>query len=471
MNRFLCALCSGILLCLASSAAASAPPAQVPTVFVHGFVPAGGSATGPVGDDYSLSYASALAATLGLPDALTSPNAMNQVAATTYYGDQYPSYYSAQDIADVNAATTTYGGGVPRYAAIVAKYVRHVLNRTGAHEANLVGVSFGALVSRYIIEKDLEHLASSGAISRWICIEGVVAGNYAATNGGPLAEAFFDQYYGGAPVDLEHMKYQWVAANIHNPRESSDSPWLANIPMHFWMSADDNLFGKFVTNMSGKANDGVVLLDDAVLKNLPASLLYQGLVPTESTLHANHNTIKDNMGLAAGLAAQLNGRNRATITLKNVTVLREFDGLTRGQGEYVFGVKFYSPVAETLGVTDPIQDLRAEDNSFPFVPLSVGSMQSLNLVWFDDMLLPGETQLRLMTNVEEIDGDVIYDIKEASGESRQALQNAQTLVDVTKDGDYPLQTDDWTATIHVEVNRYPEFGSGSSAADDWTLYE
>src|SRR5690606_32380944 len=153
----------------------------------------------------------------------------------------------------------------------------------------------------------------------------------------------------------------------------------------------------------------------------------------------------------AGMSAQLFGRNRVTVKLKDVRVLREFDGGARGQGEYVFGVKVFSPAAEAFGAVGPVNDLRAEDNTFPFVRLSVDSQQSLNLPWFDDMLLPGETHLRLVTNVEEIDGDEIYQVNEVSGTVRQALENTEVVIDVTQNGEYPLVTGDWVGTISVEA--------------------
>lgn len=463
---------AAIVICglMAGKSVASAPPENTATVFVHGFNVQGTSISGTVGADYNLGYAMNFAVAAGLPTALSDPTAPNQVAATTYYGNQYPNYYTADDIAEVNAA----GEGVPRYALISAKYARHVMERSGATQVSLVGVSFGALVTRYIIEKNLEQLASSYRISRWIGVEGVVAGNYAATYGGIVTQFFFDQYFDGVPIDLEHMKYGWVRGNLNDPYYSSSSRWLASFPTHFWLGAHDDLLGddgtRFVTDMSGKANDGLVLMEDGVLRNLPANLLYEGRVPTESVLHANHFGLTSNPGFQVGLAAQLLGRTRATVTLSEVEVLREFDGGNLGNGEYVFGVQVFSPLAGELGVTVPVQDLRAEDRSLPFARLSVGSRYVLNQVWYDDIVLPGETQLRLQSNVHEIDGDVVYQVTEVGGKVHQPLANAQTFVDITKNGTYPIATDDWRGTVKVEVHQYPDFRDPAAAAD-WTLYE
>ena len=57
--------------------------------------------------------------------------------------------------------------GVPRYAAIVGKYARYVMQRSGAEGVNLTCHSMGCLISHYIIENDVEKLASEGKIRRW----------------------------------------------------------------------------------------------------------------------------------------------------------------------------------------------------------------------------------------------------------------------------------------------------------------
>src|SRR5690606_23030502 len=112
----------------------------------------------------------------------------------------------------------------------------------------------------------------------------------------------------------------------------------------------------------------------------------------------------------------------------------------------------------------------AEDASLPYYELEVGLDQSINLTWFDAMLLPGETQLRLETNVEELDGDRMYGVSGTSGDVRQALANETILVDVTKDGQYQVDTVDWSGTVRVQLTQYPAFNTGVSAARDWALY-
>lgn len=455
------------------TAQATAPPDQVATVVIHGFDPDGVQQTGVFGVDSSESYITSLSASIGLPTSIDAPLAMNQVAYATYYGNQYPTYYTPQDILDVQAVTAQFGGGVPRYATIMAKYAKEVMRRSGAKQVNLFAVSFGGLISRYMIEKDVEGLASSGKIARWISVEGVVDGNYAATLGGSTAQDLFESYYGAPPIDVEHMTYDWVEANINNPRDYSVSPFLGQFPVHFWQACDDDFNSKGLTYISGKANDGVVLIEDAYLKGLGPNSRYLGLDPTISCTHTTHESTKDFPGIRAGVAAELFGRRRVNIQLEQVRVRKEFDGGIRGNGEYVFGLKVRSPRADTLyGITAPIHQLRSDDNNIPYVRMAQDTTVTVNLTWFDDMILPGETELHLETNVDEIDGDLIYNIAEDVPDTRQDLKDTSATVSTMQPGEYTLETDDWRAIVKVNITDYPDFDDGTTptAAMNWNLY-
>src|SRR5262245_26954548 len=152
------------------------------TVFVGGFLADGAGRHGVFGVDGSEAILDSIATLVGAPVAHGEPALTpNAAAAMIYYGDTAPSYYTAQDNADLARVTTQWGGGVPRYALIVAKYVREMQRRSGAAQVNIVSGSFGSLIVRWMIENDLEALASSGTIARWLSIEGLLAGNWAAS--------------------------------------------------------------------------------------------------------------------------------------------------------------------------------------------------------------------------------------------------------------------------------------------------
>src|SRR5262245_38584897 len=139
-----------VCCCLAAIVApahASHDPARTATVFVHGFDPAGAAQSGVFGGDEVDPLLEQAAALLGLPTT-GQPGGLgrpNVVTTTRYYGDTPPPYYDATDLADLQAVTLAWGGGVPRYALIVAKYARHVLELSGADQVNIMSASFGSL--------------------------------------------------------------------------------------------------------------------------------------------------------------------------------------------------------------------------------------------------------------------------------------------------------------------------------------
>lgn len=135
------------------------------TVVVGGYSSDGWTDTGVFGidvqDDTVDGIASAVGPPyMGVPGGLDQPNV---VTMAEFYGDTPPAYYTAADIAELAAVTALWGGGLPRYALIQAKFIRHVLERTGAEQVNVVGASLGAAISRYMLETDVEGLMSEGA--------------------------------------------------------------------------------------------------------------------------------------------------------------------------------------------------------------------------------------------------------------------------------------------------------------------
>ncbi len=467
------ALASLIVMVLCGITFGGAPPSHTATIVVRGFDKDGASSHGVFGADTASPTVSKLAATIGLPTADLAPYAPNQVAFANYYGDTPPPYYTAQDITDVAAVTATYGGGIPRYALITAKYAKEVMRRSGAQQINLFGVSMGGLVSRWIVEKDVEGLVSSGKVARWIIVEGVVGGNWIASEGGSSLRDFMSETLDLDPIDLEHMTYGWIDTHLHNPHNEADNPLLGFIPIHIWIPSDDNYNSYALSLAAQKPNDGVQLLRDTFFHNLSAQSKYLGLWPTRSCAHATHQSSKDHKGLHIGVAADLLGRRRVTIRLSQVYIKNSKERSSLGDGEYVFGVSVYSPQAQAVyGVTEPIHEYRYDDTNFPYYRLAAQTTHTLEAVWFDDMILPGETRLVLQTNTKEIDYDFLYGISEDITNAYDDLADTTFSVSTETSGTYDFETADWRGRVTVEYTDYPPYDAPpSSVGDDWALYQ
>src|SRR5262245_61771330 len=130
MSRWLLPL---VVFLLSAPAHASHDPARTATIVVGGFEQDGSQQSGVFGDVKVDTLLDDIAALVSLPTSNDPANLdlPNVVTATQYYGDQAPAYYDAQDLADLAQVTAVWGGGVPRYALIVAKFARWLMERSG----------------------------------------------------------------------------------------------------------------------------------------------------------------------------------------------------------------------------------------------------------------------------------------------------------------------------------------------------
>jgi len=461
----------GMLLAIASRAQFT--PEQTATLYVHGFDPDGVNTQGVVGQDETDTVLERLAALAGVPVGVSEPLAPNQLTMTHYYGDVYPSYYAPEDIAEVEAVTAQWNGGIPRYALIVAKYAREVMRRSGAQQVNLVGASMGALVTRYLVEKDLEGLAGEGKIGRWLTINGVVAGNWAVSSS--LSEAFEDYFNNlGLPeVDLEHMSYDWIDHNLHDPRTEADNPLLSKILVGHWTSTDDNEFNHTLTLSSRKPNDGVQLHEDTYFHSITERSLFQGQLPAHGWTHDTHYTIQDDPGAHFGVMAFIFGTRRARIRLVEVEVSDIYEGLLGGdEGEVVFESRVYSPLAEgQFGITRPINAMTHRGGNAPLQRCEEDRTYSdLDLAVFDNLLLAGETQFRVYLGARELDFDVFYGVEENPFDEYEQMGQTEIMVSLEDEGTYPFATEDWRGVVEVELFNYttqpPNFDlNGDSLVD------
>jgi len=450
-------LCSvGFLL--VAPAPAQFVPEQTVTLYVSGFDPDGVNTQGVVGEDETDVVLERLAALAGLPVGASEPLAPNQLTMTYYYGDAYPSYYTAEDIADVDAVTAQWNGGIPRYSLIVAKYAREVMRRSGARQVNLVGASMGALVTRYLIEKDLEGLASGGGIGRWLTINGVVAGNWVVSS--PLAGAlknYFDNL--GLPeVDLEHMSYDWIEDNLHDPRTAADNPLLSKILVGHWTSTDDSEFQHLLSTVSQKPNDGIQLHEDTYFHSMTEQSLFQGQFPAHGWTHDTHYTIQDNPGAHFGVMAFIFGTRRARIRLIEVEVHDIHERLFwDDEGEVVFDSKVYSPLAEAqFQIVRPINEMTHRGGNAPFKKCEEDQVYgNLDLSIFNNPIPVGETQLRIYLGARELDFDVFYGVEELDFvEESEQMGQTEIVVSLEEEATYPFATDDWRGVVEVELFNY-----------------
>ena len=470
--RNICALALAGAIAATTPAAATHDPALTATIFVHGFAANGASLAGIYGEDAALGpEAAGLVALAGLPVLGAEPPPPNVVASTIYYGDTAPAYYTDADIEEVRAVTAQHGGGVPRYALIVAKYARHLLERTGARQVNFVSGSFGALVVRWLVEKDVEGLASDGRIARWLSAQGLQCGNWPASRAETLG--LLDAL-NLSSIDLHHMGYGWVDANFH-PRKDVDNPLLAGILMGAIASTDDTEHGSALSVALTKIehfqpNDGTQLVTDAHFAAVSERSRLLGLPPTLSLFHTPHGDLVDHRGAWAQVANFLVQSRRVTVTMTSATV---FD-LKEPQewywdwrpAEVVLECRTYSPAAAARwGITQAVSALGKEGGSAPIRRYRHnGETQTFRSIVFDDFVLPEETELVLDLRAQEVDNNWRYGVYESvASPSYDDLGAGQIRVPITAPGVFSFRSGGWACTFEVGVVEYPFDGSLADA--------
>jgi len=459
-------------LSLAASALLAGPgnanydPNATVTIYVHGLEAIGAVHHGVYGDDFHESLLDTIASFAGLPtiDRTGGSPPPNVVAATTYYGDTAPSYYSVADVAEIDRVTAQWGGGVPRYALIVAKYARHILERSGAQQVNFVSVSFGSLVVRWLIEKNVGGLAGEGRIARWLTVAGVIGGNWAASRDQTVD---FLSSLGAEPIDLRQMDYGWIDTYLHAPRIDADSPYYAGILIGQVGGTDDGLNNGALSALmmayrEYQPNDGLQALPDATFHSVAQSSRLLGMPPTLSLFHADHEALKRHTGAWAEAATFITQRRRVTVTMTSARVTnlheRQVPYLNWPPAEVVFESRVSSPAARARwGVTEPLSVHVRGDATAPLRRYTTaGETQSFAYVMFDDLVLAQEAELSLELEAEEIDYDPHYGIAETVTPPYYGdLGGGTVVVSTVRPGTYTLRVADWSCEVAVRVFDYP----------------
>jgi len=442
-------------------------PNVTATIVIHGFDADGVNHDVVFGeDDLDQELLWQVAEYAGLPvndGSTTLPT--NVIATTTYYGSIPPSYYTQQDIAELNAITKQYGGGIPRYALIIAKYANHIIERTGASQVNFVSASMGSFVARWMIEKNSDSLASDGKIARWLSLEGVLCGNWAASN--EFVNDLWDDF-GTPSIDIEQMKYSWVEENLHSPRREADSSMYSNILIGMEMSSRDTAGDGLLTDImflegDFHANDGVVTIDDGHFESMTEQSKFNNLSTTSSWMHVNHYELAEYQPAMMQIANFITQRRRviATIIRLQVTNTEEpsdfwWDWMP---AEIVIESDTYSPLGlAKWGITESVCTRGIEGVSSPIYEFNDdGEQQILQHVIYDEFIGEDEVALDITLGCFEIDWSEKYGIFEPLDGDGNDLGSINMSVAVSSSGTATQEfyTSNFNGTIEIQVIDYP----------------
>ena len=429
------------------------------TIYIHGFSRTGYKANGVYGENGFTDENEELANFVGFSLNYAGANTNfedNVLVSTSYYGDQFPGYYTEQDIRDIENVTALYGGGIPRYALIVAKYARHIMQESGVKKVNFLSASMGSLVARWMIEKNLENLSSDQKIAKWLSVEGIVAGNYAASDDNLVK--FLEIYEEQSP-EVEHMSYGWVNANFGNGRVG-ESSFYKNILLGFESSTNDNalqgMLSKYLIFWDQfYANDGYQLVNDTFFVINNPGNLFRSLPPVRSYFHENHISIRENS--AAWMQASLFfiSTKRVKMTLTKVTVFDNHEAEALKPAEIVFSSSVASPKFGSIaGIDEEIDRRDINGGALVIYPYSnSGDTKMLNQDLYDGFVRADESTLAVNINAYEIDNSVKYDTNENSADEIVNLGGSTFDIPI-QNGVYKVSGMDWDGEVSVQIFAY-----------------
>lgn len=425
-------------------------PGTAIMVYIHGFDNDGWTYTNVYGDDSTIDDiaepVNQIASFTGRPTNIANPTAPNQVCGATYYGATPPAWYTSGDIAEDNALSNTY---VPRYALRMAKYIKHVITRSGATSAIILSGSFGTEITRYMIEHNLCNLASDQLISRWMPIVGVMQGNWAASS---INYDLLGPIFGEDPSpDIDCMQYGWVDSNI-SAHATMNSPYFGPIIINQFVATADG--DGYITALCNQPNDGTNNVSDCKFNGYTTTAALHAAtdgvlqMPGLAYYPTVHTGIVDDLGMWAGVVSAAENNIRVTITL--TSFYAKVNGDLFGDSEWAFSARTKSPRAQTLwGVTNPMSNLKMEDGVSIKLDMKKGNTRYPNWVVFDMIIPPGESQLNFEFNPYELDFfNKFYDEYEIGSTKNMGLTTATLTGSTTT---FTLSNGNYSATFSVAI--------------------
>lgn len=410
----------------------------------------------------------------GLPDGLEEPDAPNQLVAAEYYGVHPADWLTTDQIAEIESYPLDTELSLHRYALIVALFIRHRFELSGASHVAIVCHSMGCHVTRYIVEHDMLGLASEGRIAR-VMMQGGVLG------GAALAELFDNptlrEYAMSQPVattDFIHMHPDYVAdvvARWDHQRHEANNPTWAGIYVHSIAGTDPVAAGSTglirpldIINPDNLANDAILFDVDTYFHamaegNRLVTPSGERISPSVSYVNRSHLRIEPSESAGAITAAGLYHRRRVTITLRSVTLRddHERDGpldvSTYGAppADLVpeVEVTYDSFTTPTFGVAATVNERTLGDRSAALLQMNEGT-QAFSEILFEGPVFDAQTHVHLTLDLREVDSYGRFGITElpaGDGSSLATFDDEVALVP----GTFVVEGEDLDATIEVAI--------------------
>lgn len=353
----------------------------------------------------------------------TAPNHFMKVE---YFGAKAPPWMAPLDVAEVEQYDWSGTDALHRYALIVAKTIRWRLDISGAKAANLACHSMGCLITRHMIEHNLENLAAEGRLARWVTSAGVISGaRLARLYDNPSVQQIADAL-GLGVNEFAFMNpdfvMDWTAAWDHRNYEGN-SPYFRHIPIHHHTASNPKIASALgiqlldLDNPGDEPNDGIMYTLDQHFHAQNATGAFhppggEPLAASHTTFYIDHENLPDTDSFVLLAAAGLFHQRRVRITLKEVLLYKDFESQFPFDGqagtppaELMTEVRVrYNPyVQQTFGKNVLVHQTSREHRTSVIFPATQGKSAAPDLILFEGPLFDEMQALHLELDLMEAD--------------------------------------------------------------------
>jgi len=382
--------------------------------------------------------------------------APNQLIGVEYYGGVPAAWLPAADIDEIEQYPYEGIDALQRYATIVAKFISNRLAISGATHVNLACHSMGCLICRYMIENDIEGLASSNRLVRWFTSAGVVAGaqlarlydNPTVRDGAQLLGMELNDFVIMHPDFVQDVACVW-----DHKLHAGNNPLFAGMLIHHACGCDPQIQEALgialldIYNPTDDPNDGIMFTADEYFHSQDPAASFVApdgttLMATHNLVHVDHMTVPQTQAAALMASASLFHRRKVFITIDQIELLSDREHHDALDGEHgdppaeiiaVSRVRYNPYVLDTFGQDILVHDDQLDYRTPGMFIQNQGETLSPGLVVFAGPVFDEMDSLRLDLDLHEVDWYPHQEVREYIFDHEQSLVGFHDQVPLSDD--------------------------------------
>lgn len=346
-----------------------------------------------------------------------------QFSKMEYFGDTPADWLTEEQIAEVEQYPLFTDQILHRYALISAMFIRHKLTVSGATHVNIFCHSYGCLLTRYIIENNLENLSAENRIVRWHAASGVLAGARLARLYDNPGVQDIANLIGLTQADFVVMNPDFVAdhaASWDHKVYELNNPLFKGILVNHQTACDPRIAQAIniqlldLNNPGDEPNDGIMYSWDTFFHEQAYENRFivksgERIKPTVSYVYVDHMAVPDTDANIALGAAALFHKRKVFIKVKEVHLIDDME--TGGWGGGVppaeilvqSKVRFNPYLQDSFGKNILIHDTQYAYRTPAMFTMYEGAVYQPDLPVFEGPVFDQMEELSLNMSLLEVD--------------------------------------------------------------------